>query len=82
MMSKSAAKAAAEMQQDRIEKGLPPIKPPLLEAAAIQVARMRDAAERVEQEGLLIADVKGNPIAHPALEIERLAAEQLRKIIQ
>tara|TARA_R100000742_G_C4202100_1_gene30896 strand:- start:101 stop:349 length:249 start_codon:yes stop_codon:yes gene_type:complete len=81
MMSKKAAIAQAEIQKDRLSKGLPPIKPPLLEAASLQIARMRDAAERVEEEGLLIADVKGNPIPHPALEIERLAAEQLRRLL-
>lgn len=50
-----------------------------LEAYAGQVARLRDAQRRLAAEGLVIADPKGNPIAHPALAIERAAQEQIRK---
>lgn len=49
-----------------------------LEAACIQVHRMRDAQERVTREGAVVADSKGNPCAHPALAIEKDASAQLR----
>lgn len=49
-----------------------------LEAYATQVSRLRDAARRVESEGLIISDSKGQPLPHPALEIERAAQAEVR----
>lgn len=49
-----------------------------LEAFCSIVARMREAQERVEDEGLVVADARGRVVAHPALAIERAAAEQIR----
>lgn len=54
------------------------VEGPLLEAYAGQVARLRDAQRRLQKEGLVIADPKGNPIPHPAIMIERDAQAQLR----
>lgn len=50
-----------------------------LEAAAVQVARMRDAQRRIDDEGLIVPDAKGEPIAHPALVVERAAQAEVRK---
>ena len=66
---------------ERSEAGLPPLKPGVAEAAAVQIMRMRDAAARIAEEGLLIADAKGNAVPHPALEIERYAQDALRKLV-
>lgn len=44
-----------------------------------QVARLRDAQARLDAEGLIAEDARGNPIPHPAIKIERDAAEQLRR---
>lgn len=52
---------------------------PGLEAYCGQVARLRDAQRRLATEGLVIADPKGNPIPHPAIAIERVAQDELRK---
>jgi P27 family predicted phage terminase small subunit len=49
-----------------------------LEAFCSIVARMREAQERVEEEGLVVSDARGRVVAHPALAIERAAAEQIR----
>ena len=51
---------------------------PDLEAYCSQVARMRDAQARVDAEGLVVADVKGNPVPHPALSIEKAAQAEVR----
>lgn len=51
---------------------------PELEAFCGQVARLREAARRIAKEGLITADPKGNPIPHPAIEIERSAQAQVR----
>ena len=51
---------------------------PGLEAFVGQVARMREAQRRIAEEGLLIANPKGDPIAHPAIEIERRAQIEIR----
>ena len=52
---------------------------PRLEAYCGQVARMRDAQRLIAAEGLVVADGKGQPIAHPALAIERTAQDEIRK---
>lgn len=51
----------------------------MLEAFCGQVARLRDAQQRIAAEGLIIADPKGNPIPHPAIAIERAAAAEITK---
>jgi len=53
--------------------------PPMaLEAMCSQARTMREAADRVRQEGAVVIDGKGNATEHPALRIEREAAKQLR----
>ena len=74
----SASASAAWTEIDRDVTGL---EAAIVEMVAVQIGRMRDAASRVDKEGLLIADQKGAPIPHPALEVERAAQEQLRKLL-
>lgn len=49
-----------------------------LEALCGQVYRMRTAEDRVSREGIVVADVKGNPAPHPALAIEKQAQAEVR----
>ena len=51
---------------------------PGFEAYCGQVARLRDAQTRISAEGLVVADEKGRPVPHPALEIERRAQIEVR----
>ncbi len=51
---------------------------PGFEAYCGQVHIERDAARRVATEGLVIADAKGAPIAHPAIEAQRRAQVEIR----
>ncbi len=51
---------------------------PALEAYCVQVARMRDAQTRIDAEGLIVADEKGRPVPHPALQIEKSAQVEVR----
>lgn len=80
-MSDDLAAVFSELLRERDALGLPALKPGVAEAAAVQILRMRDAAARIEDEGLLIADAKGNAVPHPALEVERLAQDALRKLV-
>lgn len=50
-----------------------------LEALCAQVYRVRDAQERITEEGLVVADDKGNPVEHPAIKIERKAQNEIRR---
>lgn len=52
---------------------------PDLEAYAGQVARLRKAQRLLGQAGVLLKDKQGNPIQHPALDIERKAQDEIRK---
>lgn len=49
-----------------------------MEAICRQVQLMRDCARRIQSEGSVVADAKGNAAEHPAIKIERDAARQLR----
>ena len=51
---------------------------PDLEAYCTQVARMRDAQARIDAEGIVVADARGNPVPHPALAIEKAAQVEVR----
>ena len=51
---------------------------PGLDAYCGQVVIERDAAARVADEGLVVADAKGTPVPHPALEIGRKAQAEIR----
>lgn len=51
---------------------------PELEAYCVTVARARDAARRIDSEGAVVNDERGNPIEHPALAIERKAQAAIK----
>jgi P27 family predicted phage terminase small subunit len=50
-----------------------------LEALCMQVSRMRDAHRRIETEGMVVQDPKGNPAPHPALAVEKQAQGEVRQ---
>lgn len=56
----------------------PRIGPAGLEALAGAVHRARDARAQIDNDGLTVADPKGNAIAHPALAIEKSASAEIR----
>lgn len=49
-----------------------------LEAFCTLMARLREARRRVEEEGMVVKDPRGRVVPHPALTVERQAAEQIR----
>lgn len=49
-----------------------------LETFATLMARLREARNRVEEEGMVVTDPRGRVIPHPALAVERATAEQIR----
>ena len=50
---------------------------------ATQLARAADAKKRIEEEGLVVRDIKGSVIPHPAIKIEieagRIVADLISK---
>lgn len=70
--------AEAAIWAELVERA-PNLRPSVeLEAFVGQVARLREAQRRIAAEGLIIADPKGYPIAHPAIEIEKRAQVEIR----
>ena len=57
----------------------PAIGPVGMEALCTQIRRMRDAAKRIEAEGLVVADPRGNPVAHPGIVVEKGAQAEVRR---
>jgi len=51
---------------------------PEFEAYAGQVVRLRDAQQRIAEEGMVVLDARGNPEPHPAIAIERAAQVEIR----
>lgn len=49
-----------------------------LETFSTLMARMREARQRVEDEGMVVTDPRGRVIPHPALAVERATSEQIR----
>jgi P27 family predicted phage terminase small subunit len=49
-----------------------------LETFCTLMARLREARNRVEDEGMVVTDPRGRVIPHPALAVERQTAEQIR----
>ncbi|MFH6687457.1 P27 family phage terminase small subunit [Cellulosimicrobium funkei] len=49
-----------------------------LEVFCTLVAQLREARDRVEAEGMVVEDKRGRVIPHPALQVERQLAEQIR----
>lgn len=49
-----------------------------LETYCTMVARVREARQRIEDEGMVVTDPRGRVIPHPALAVERQTAEQIR----
>lgn len=56
--------------------------PAIREAVAGQIHRQRQARTRIDREGEIVADPKGNPIPHPALAIETGAQKQIAELIK
>lgn len=54
-----------------------------VEAIALQIQLARDARARVEEEGIVVRDMKGAVVPHPAIKIEadamRLYTDLLRR---
>jgi hypothetical protein len=49
-----------------------------LEAYAAAVARAEDARSRIDTDGAIVADAKGQPVPHPALAVEKAALAEMR----
>lgn len=56
----------------------PTAPPEAQEQLAVLLTRVRDASRRVDEEGAIVADERGNPAPHPALQIEERAQAQIR----
>lgn len=52
---------------------------PALDAYASTIALQRDAEARVQREGQIIADERGTPVPHPAIEIARNARHDVMR---
>lgn len=59
--------------------GIPMPDGPEFEAYLGQAARLRQAQQQLAADGLIVADPKGTPVPHPALDIERKAQAELRQ---
>lgn len=68
--------ASAVVWQELVGEGVQPA--PGFDAYVNQIALERQCSTRIAEEGFIVADAKGVPIPHPALEIQRKAQVEIR----
>jgi len=54
----------------------------IVECLAIQIQRVGEAKKRINTEGIVVRDLKGSVIQHPAIQIEINAIKQITEIIK
>jgi hypothetical protein len=77
-LSEDARAIRVELAAGMTAEQISGVEGPALDEYAVQVSRARDARSRIDLEGLIVADAKGNPIPHPALKIELEAQREIR----
>lgn len=65
-------KSKIDEVKTQVESGTPA---DIIALIAKQLERAADAARRIEEEGLVVRDLKGGVIPHPAIKIEQEATE-------
>ena len=53
----------------------------IIEIIADQMERARDAKTRIKEEGLVVRDMKGSVIPHPAIKIEIDASKMIADLL-
>ena len=53
----------------------------IIETIATQLDRLNEAKERIDQEGVVVRDLKGSVIPHPAIKIEIDATKLLSELL-
>ena len=54
----------------------------VIKAIAIQMERLSEAKKRVDEEGIVVRDLKGSVIQHPAIKIEAEATKLLATLLK
>ena len=54
----------------------------IVEAIATQLDRLDEAKRKIETEGIVVRDLKGSVVAHPALKIEQDATKIIADLLQ
>ena len=54
----------------------------IIELIAKQIDRAADAAGKIESEGLVVRDMRGSVIAHPAVAIEIAATKMVTELLK
>ena len=53
----------------------------IVNAIATQLDRSDEAKKRIEEEGIVVRDLKGSVVAHPALKIEQDATKLIADLL-
>lgn len=53
----------------------------IVEQIAAQMDRADEAAGRIEEEGVVVRDMKGSVVPHPAIAVEQAAAKMICDLI-
>ena len=83
----SRKKTAKQKESDNIDFAMEQVDEEtpwaIIELIATQLDRADEAKRRIEEEGIVVRDLRGSVIPHPAIQIEinasKLAADLIRK---
>jgi phage terminase small subunit len=53
----------------------------VVEALAHQIETLREATRRVAEEGVVVRDMRGAVVPHPAIEVARLATREIAALV-
>jgi len=53
-----------------------------VKSLAIQISRLEEAKHRIDVEGIVVRDLKGSVIAHPAIKVEQDATKLIVEIVR
>jgi phage terminase small subunit len=71
---------AAELWKEHVTCELASVDVPVVQAWCHIAARLESLRARLDEEGLVVSDAKGQPVPHPALAIERQAIADLARL--
>lgn len=79
-MSRATATKSPNLEKAirQVYKGTAPV---IIEAIAIQMDRIDESKRRIDEEGVVVRDLKGSVIPHPAIKVEQDAIKLINDLI-
>ena len=71
-------KSNIDRAKQQVKRNTPAI---IIEAIALQMDRLDEAKKRIVNEGIVVRDLKGSVVPHPAIKIEQDATKLIAELL-